>query len=753
MEQKDGYVKHVTYRNAESGYTVLTLEVKGTGEELTCVGTFPVIDEGEDIRVRGELTTHNIYGKQLSVEEYEHVPPAAEEEMLRYLGSGAIKGVGLATAIKIVDRFHEETFYVIEHQPERLADISGISAKKAEEIHDRFVEKQNVRNTVMYLQQYGVSLPLALRIIAHYGEAAIPVMQTNPYRLAEDIPRIGFQTADAIAQRMGGFADTDYRNSACLLYVLRQALANGHSCFPEKSLFNHMREYVADLDEDRFDRILRNAVADRKIRTVTEYDAAGRETRLVYTTAAYGVEGLIARMLVDIDTGYHGSGASAAFFTDRLNDGQSPELEESQRAAVIEAVSHGVFVLTGGPGTGKTTTINAILRVLRMMDRDFVLAAPTGRAAKRMSEATGCEAMTIHRLLECRMIPDEARQEDGRGEFARDASRPLEKDVVIIDEVSMVDMFLMNALLRAIAPGKTTLILVGDANQLPSVGPGNVLRDILGSGAFASVCLTKIFRQEEASDIVLNAHRINRGEYPILDRKEGDFFFLSRHFAREIRERLLRLVKDELPRYVKASSYDIQVLTPMRKGDLGVKSLNQLLQNTLNPPSAAKDELQDGDRIFRVGDKVIQTRNNYMMERLMLAEDGRTVGVADSGVFNGDIGIIRSISKDFGQMEVVFDRRFLAVYAEHDVEDLDHAYALTIHKAQGSEYPAVVMPLLSGPRALMSRNLLYTGVTRAVRCVVILGEESTVRHMVDNNEEFTRYTGLCRRIREQAEEM
>ncbi|MBQ2558625.1 MAG: ATP-dependent RecD-like DNA helicase [Lachnospiraceae bacterium] len=750
MEQRDGYVKRVTFRSPESGYTVLTLEVKGTGEELTCVGTFPVIDEGENIRVSGEFTNHTVYGRQLNVWEFETIIPAAEDEMIRYLGSGAIKGIGLATAVKIVDRFHEDAFYVIEKQPERLADISGISAKKAQEIHDRFVEKQNIRNTVMYLQQYGISLPLALRIIERYGEDTVAILQTNPYRIAEDIPRVGFMTADAIASRMGGFEDSDFRNCACMLYVLHNALSFGHSCFPEKSLFTHMQDYVENLDEDAFDLILRNAVANGKVRTVTEVDEEGRETRYVYRSMCYSVEKTIARMLADIDEGYKGDpDLTEELLAEALFEGKE-SLDETQQEAVREAVCHGVFVLTGGPGTGKTTTINAILRVLAKQQRSCVLAAPTGRAAKRMAEATGREAMTIHRLLECRRIPGDSIREDGRGEFARDASNPLEADAVIIDEASMVDMFLMNSLLKAISPGMTTLILVGDANQLPSVGPGNVLRDIIGSDVFASVCLTRIFRQEEASDIVLNAHRINRGEMPVMDNKSRDFFFLARKNARDIRANLPKLVKEQLPKYVDASPYDIQVLTPMRKGDLGVESLNRLLQDTLNPPSRDKAEwVIDATLTFREGDKVIQTKNNYMLERTEINEDGISTDNADSGVFNGDIGVIESLSAEYRTMIVLFDRRYRVVYADKEVDDLELAYALTIHKSQGSEYPAVVMPLLSGPRALMSRNLLYTGVTRAIRCATILGDAETIRQMVENNEEFKRYTGLCRCIREQ----
>ena len=467
MEQRDGYVKHISFHSPETGFTVLTLSLKGTGEELICVGNFPVLDEGEDICVYGEETNHRIYGQQFTVNSYEITEPATEDEMVRYLGSGAIKGVGTALAQQIVDAFGTDTFLVIEREPERLTRLRGIGEKRAQEIHDRYVEKLSMRNTVMYLQQLGIPLSMALRIIDRYGENTIAVVKTNPYRLAEDISRIGFRTADEIAQRIGGFDDTEYRDCACLLYVLQQALSFGHACLPESSLLSHMQEYVAGIDEERLDLIIRNATIDRKIRTVTESDSDGNPVRYIYTTRCYATEQMIARMLADIDAGRPIREISESFYYSATAE-LGTELDETQRRAVFEAVSHGVFILTGGPGTGKTTTINAILRVFEKQQRKVLLAAPTGRAAKRMSEATGRDAMTIHRLLECRTI-DESAQGDDRGMFQRDESNPLEAEVVIIDEASMVDMFLMKSLLKAISPGMTTIIIVGDANQLPSV--------------------------------------------------------------------------------------------------------------------------------------------------------------------------------------------------------------------------------------------------------------------------------------------
>ncbi|MBP5410835.1 MAG: AAA family ATPase, partial [Lachnospiraceae bacterium] len=465
----------------------------------------------------------------------------------------------------------------------------------------------------------------------------------------------------------------------------------------------------------------------------------------VYLSVYYHTEQAIARMLLDVDRGGRKPVAGIKRILEDAEASEEIELDEIQRDAVRKAVENGVFVLTGGPGTGKTTTINTIIRVCEMLGRGVVLAAPTGRAAKRMTETTGHDAVTIHRLLEVTNMDEGG--ETGIPRFRRNEEFPLESDVVIIDEVSMVDMHLMCALLKAIIPGMTSLILVGDANQLPSVGPGNVLRDIMESNAFSVVRLERIFRQAEASDIVMNAHRINRGEYPDINRKSKDFFFMQRMNARVIRELLVQLVKEKLPPYVGVTPMDIQVLTPMRKGELGVEGLNVLLQEALNPPEDGKAQYEAHGVIFRIGDKVMQTRNNYRLEWEVRSERNTLIDSGE-GIFNGDIGIIRDINEFSKQMEIIFDDNKIVYYDFELLEDLEHAYAVTIHKAQGSEYPAIVMPLLRGPRMLMNRNLLYTGVTRAVNCAVIVGDEAAMRGMVDNVEEQKRYTGLMRCIRE-----
>ncbi len=744
MERCEGYVNSIIYRSPTTSYTVLTLGTKPDGEELTCVGNFPFIDVGESIAVEGEWTRHEMYGRQFKVETVEILTPQETESIERYLGSGAIKGVGIVLAMKIVKAFGEDTFRIIEREPERLAEIRGISERMAMSIHEQYIEKKDSQRVILFLQRFGINLSLASKIYAKYGSKTETYMRENPYRIAEDIPGVGFKTADEIASRIGGFDDSETRVRACILYVLQTAMARGHAYLPEGSLLSHLKEYLPGADEDMVSLAINSLVMDRKLRVVRDPET---DEQQIYAAVAYAVESTTARMLLDLDVPCICDEWLVQNVIDRIQAEQEIEFDEIQAGAIREAVRHGVFLLTGGPGTGKTTIINAIIRVLEQSGKEVVLAAPTGRAAKRMSEATGRDAATIHRLLEVKRGDDDETAA-GNQRFGRNEENPLEADAVVIDETSMVDMFLMHALLRAIKPGVTRLILVGDASQLPSVGPGNVLADLLQSGAFSSVQLTRIFRQAEQSDIVINAHRINEGKLPEFRKESRDFFLMQRNDAAVIRGLIVTLVRDKLPKYVSAEPYDIQVLTPMRKGELGVESLNVLLQEALNPPRADKVEREAHGVIFREGDKVMQIRNNYDLE-WEIRTPSNTLLEAGSGVFNGDIGIIRRIIPFAEEMEIVFDEDRVVNYLFSDLDDLEHAYAVTIHKAQGSEYPAVVMPLLSAPRVLMTRNLLYTGVTRAVRCVTILGSEATVNSMVNNVDELKRYTGLCRMIREQ----
>ncbi|MBO7650772.1 MAG: ATP-dependent RecD-like DNA helicase [Lachnospiraceae bacterium] len=744
MEQREGYIEHIKFRNPDNGYTIFTLSMAGDEEELTCVGNFPVISEGEYVAVEGNMTVHSLYGEQMQVTGFTVSIPKDSLSMERYLGSGAIKGIGLTMASRIVQKFGDATFRIIEREPERLAEIRGISERMARDIYAQFKEKQGMREAMMYLQRYSITGALAVKIYKQYGAEMRNVLESDPYRLTEDISGVGFKTADIIAMSMGIQADSENRIRAGILYALQLAAQYGHVYLPEPELYRYCIELLG-VPFELLEHIVAELTIDRKLIVKVKETADGGEERQVYAAVSYFTELGVARMLHDLNFRDDISDQAVARQLTKIEDNLDIELDDIQRRAVFEAARSGVFVLTGGPGTGKTTTINAIISLFESRGLHILLAAPTGRAAKRMTEATGREARTIHRLLEVSRMGDE-NGEFRRGMFQRNEDNPLEADVVIIDEMSMVDIYLMNALLHAVPVG-TRLILVGDSNQLPSVGPGNVLRDILASGAFPIVCLTKIFRQAEESDIIVNAHRINNGEEIRLDNKSKDFFMMRRSDPQVIIREVCQLVRDKLPKYVKTTAAEIQVLTPMRKGELGVENLNRVLQEYINPPEEGRQEYETRGVCFREGDKVMQIKNNYQMEWEVRGVRG-TIKDAGTGIYNGDIGIIKSINRFAEEMEIQFDDGRTVQYPFGSLEDLEHAYAVTIHKSQGSEYPAVVLPILSGPRMLLSRNLLYTAVTRAVSCVTIVGSEEMIRHMIKNANEQKRYTGLCDRIRE-----
>ena len=739
-ETIEGYVDHIIYQNRDNGYTVACLVSQG--EEITCVGNFRFLNEGETIRVRGVYTTHPSYGRQFSVSSYESVIPQDSLAMERYLGSGAIKGIGAALAARIVRKFGEDTLRIIEEEPERLAEVKGISERKAREIGEQVEEKADLRRAMMFLQQYGISQNLGMKIYRQYGQEMYRVLKENPYKMAEDIPGVGFKIADEIAARVGIHTDSDYRIRSGILYILLQASGEGHIYLPKEVLLKRGRELLG-VKEEYMEKHLVDLSIDRKI-VVREIKREGMESQTgIYASQYYQIELHVAQMLHTLNLQDSVQEDVLEEKIKRIQKASRIELDEKQQEAVRECVKNGLLVITGGPGTGKTTTINAIIRYFEMEDLDICLAAPTGRAAKRMTETTGYEAKTIHRLLELTGGPEQA-QENIR--FERNAQNPLEADVIIIDEMSMVDIFLMHALLSAIVPG-TRLILVGDVNQLPSVGPGSVLKDIISSGCFPVVELVKIFRQASQSDIVVNAHKINQGVPVILDNKSRDFFFLKRYDANVIISIVITLIQKKLPGYVEASPYEIQVLTPMRKGLLGVERLNGILQQYLNPPSKEKKEREHGQGLFREGDKVMQIKNNYQLEWEIRGNYGIPVekGV---GVFNGDTGVIREINEFAETITVEFEEKRFAEYSFKQLEELELAYAITIHKAQGSEYPAVVIPLLQGPRMLMNRNLLYTAVTRARKCVTLVGDEKTFYEMENNKMEQSRYTALDVRIKE-----
>lgn len=725
-------MEHIIYRNADNGYTVLNL-VSGE-EEITCVGIFSAIAEGENIEASGDYTDHPTYGKQFKVESFEEKAPEDEEAIERYLGSGAIRGIGLALAARIVRRFKADTFRIIEEEPERLAEVKGISERKAMEIADQVNEKRDLRQAMIFLQQYGITMNLAVKVYQQYGQEVYGIIRENPYRLADDIEGVGFRTADEIAVRVGIRMDSDFRIRSGILYVLLQASTEGHTYLPEEELTRRTGQLL-EVGEEQIEKQYMDLAIERKI-----IMKQGENQTQIYAASFYYMEANTATMLKQLNVSYEVPDLEIEERVRRIEKQTGMELDEHQMTAVKEAVRNGLLIITGGPGTGKTTTINTIIKYFEMEGLDIFLAAPTGRATKRMSETTGFEARTIHRMLELNGGVD------GAAGFERNEQNPLETDVVIIDEMSMVDISLMHALLKAVAVG-TRLILVGDVNQLPSVGPGSVLRDIIRSHECNVVMLTKIFRQASTSDIIVNAHKINQGEEVTLDNKSMDFFFLKRYDADVIISVVLQLIKQKLPKFVDATPYDIQVLTPMRKGLLGVERLNGILQRYLNPPSPQKREKEHGDILFREGDKIMQTRNNYQLEWEIRTKYGLSVDKG-TGVFNGDMGIVREINDFAETMTVEFDEGRMVEYPYKLLDELELAYAITIHKSQGSEYPAVVIPLLSGPSMLMNRNLLYTAVTRARKCVTLVGNEVTFAQMVQNTSQQKRYSGLCDRLKE-----
>ena len=735
MERIEGYVDHIVFRNTDNGYTVMTVVSKG--DEVTCVGMLQYIGDGELIEAQGHYTEHATYGRQFQIESYEIKAPEDAMAIERYLGSGAIKGIGVALAARIVRRFKDDTFRIIEEEPERLAEIKGISEKKAREISQQVEEKRDMRKAMIFLQKYGISTTLGVKIYKEYGQNLYQIIQENPYKMADDIDGVGFRIADEIASKVGIHTDSDFRIKSGILYSLLQASQEGHVYLPREILFQRAGELLG-IAPDLMDKHLMDMAVDRKV-ILKEEDGKV----LVYSASYYYLELNTAKMLHDLNISSVVSEEKILSRISTIEQENETELDEMQKSAVTEAVRNGLLIITGGPGTGKTTTINALIDYFETEGLMISLAAPTGRAAKRMTEATGYEAQTIHRLLE---LSGAMEERVGRVQFERNAQNPLEADVIIIDEMSMVDIHLIYALLSAITVG-TRLILVGDVNQLPSVGPGSVLKDVIDSGCFPVVRLTKIFRQASESDIVVNAHKINQGEKVVLDNKSMDFFFLQRNDANVIISVVLTLIQKKLPKFVDASMFDIQVMTPMRKGLLGVERLNGILQQYLNPPEKSKNEREHGDGLFREGDKVMQIKNNYQIQWEKRGRYGIPIEKGD-GVFNGDMGIVREINTFSELLTVEFDDCRFVEYSFKQLDELELAYAITIHKAQGSEYPAVVIPLLNGPRMLMNRNLLYTAVTRARKCVTLVGSPNTFYQMVENEFEQKRYTTLKERIRE-----
>lgn len=738
METVNGYVDHIIFQNKENGYTVMNLVTEE--EEVTCVGMFKGLTQGETITAQGEFVEHPLYGSQFKTVSYQTVAPKDSLSMERYLASGAVKGVGAALAARIVKKFGDDTFRIIEEEPERLVEVKGISERKAREIALQMEEKKDLREALVYLQQYGISNTLAVKIYDTYGMNLYGVMKENPYRLAEDIDGVGFKIADEIAAKIGIHTDSDYRICSGILYTLLQSVGEGH-CYLPMNILLERTHILLNVSEENIRPQIDNMMMDKKLVI---------KGNIVFAASYYYAELNCAGMLHDINIPMAETENLSSWEStlrtrlEKLAESLGMDLDDLQLEAVMESIRNGLFILSGGPGTGKTTTINMIIRYFEAEGMDILLAAPTGRAAKRMTEATGYEARTIHRLLELNSnLSDENTKKIN---FERNQDNPLEADVIIIDEMSMVDIQLFQSLLKAIIPG-TRLILVGDVDQLPSVGPGQVLRDIIDSKAFPMVTLRKIFRQAGESDIVVNAHRVNRGEPLALNKKSKDFFLLERKDVNVIYKHMIQLIQDMLPGYVGTTPFDIQVLTPMRKGGLGCETLNGILQRYLNPPDERKREHASGESIFREGDKVMQVKNNYQLEWEIVSRYGIPIDKG-MGVFNGDMGRIIEINEAASVLTVEYDEHKRVTYPFSLLEELELSYAVTIHKSQGSEYPAVVIPLLGGPRMLFNRNLLYTAITRAKNCVTILGSSDTVRSMIDNVSENRRYTALRDRILE-----
>ncbi len=737
MEQIEGIVENIIYQNKDTGYTVLELS---TGKELlTSVGSFNSISVGENICVKGEYVNHPLYGKQLKAISFKASIPNDIVSLERYLSSGAIKGVGPSIAHKIIQTFKDDTKRVIEEEPELLSKIKGISGKKAQDIAYQFEEKRDLRDAMIFLSQYGINGTLAVKLYKVYEDEIYYIIKQNPYKLSEDVRGIGFKTADEIARKVGIEKDSEFRIKSAVEYILYLNAEKGNTYMKVMDLFNETKFLLdIEIENDYFETLLSNMVIDRRIKIEHSTD--------VYLNYYYKVEAEVAKRLLSInasvaDLNYEKSTVEdfEKFFKEK-----NILLDEMQLLFIKKSIENGVSILTGGPGTGKTTTINGIIQFFGAKNLKISLAAPTGRAAKRMSEATGYEAKTIHRLLEVNGVVND-KDASSHGEFLRNEENPLETDVVIVDEMSMVDISLFNSLLKAI-PLNCRLVMVGDIDQLPSVGPGNVLHDIIASEKFSTVKLEKIFRQAMESDIVKNAHKVNNGEKIKLDNKSSDFFFIEESDAMHITARIWRLLSQKLPKYVDAKTSDIQVITPMKKGNLGTYKLNEDLQRALNPKAINKKEYElPNGKILREHDKVMQNKNDYKLDWIIKGMYDIPIETG-KGVFNGDIGEVIEIDKLNKKVEVLYDENRYVKYEFTDLDEIELAYAITIHKSQGSEYPAVVIPILDVPRLLSNRNLLYTAITRAKKCVVIVGSEKALNYMIQNKNEVRRQTGLCEKL-------
>ncbi len=737
METEKGYIGHFTFKNEDESFTVFDLVTDGG--TVVCVGPARGYGEGEMVEVTGEYVVHPLYKRQLKISSIKEVEPEDTVQVERYLGSGAIKGIGEALAKRIVKMFGDDTFRIAQEEPERLAEVKGISLKKAYDIGEQIARKRDMREAMMFMQEYGISQNLGNKIYQRYGAQVYKILKENPYRLAEDIDGVGFKIADEIASKVGIDISSEFRIRCGLIYTLNTMSYDGNCYYPKDELFSRTAALL-DIDTLVMDTQLQNLAMDHKV-VVKVVDDVER----VYLPLFYREETKCADKLLELRDSYDSdfSKKSANDLMMQIEEAEKSmniELDMLQKQATVKCLKNGVFILSGGPGTGKTTTINMIIRMFEEYHLDFMLAAPTGRAAKRMTESTGYEARTIHRLLEVGGDTSDG----SKPYFDRNEDNPLEVDAIIVDEMSMVDIHLMVALLNAIEPG-TKLVLVGDVDQLPSVGPGQILRDILLSECFESEKLEKIFRQDNESHIVSYAYSINKGQQIDFSKKYPDFFLLEKNEPAVIYDYIEVLIKDKLPKQFNINPLDTQILTPMRKGAIGVEVLNPILQARLNPPDSSKKEYLHGDIIFREGDKVMQIKNDYNLEWEVVGKYNIPIE-SGTGVFNGDVGKIAEINTYIKEITVEFDDGRRARYSYENMDELEHAYAVTIHKSQGSEYPVVILPILPGPRMLMSRNLLYTGITRAKECVIIIGSSETVGSMISQDMIQRRYTSLNEKL-------
>lgn len=730
MAQLNCIVEDIVFKNEENGYVVA--HVKEKDIRHTIVGCIPYIIEGQSLKLQGEWVKHPQFGKQLKVTAYEEIVPDSKIGIEKYLSSGVIVGIGPVTAKKIVDKFGEKTLEILDNDIDRLSEIEGIGDKKIKIIYESYSTQREIRNIMVFLQTYGITPNQCVKIYKKYGSESIKVVKENPYMLTEDIAGIGFKSADKIARSLGIEADSPFRIQSGINYIVNEFCAMGNTYMPIEKLIKQAMDMLSS-EKANIEKNIYECTLEQKIKI----EIIDNEN-CVFTMPYYYCELGVTKKIITLATNkYDDIEIDIDSKIEEFENLNSINFALTQKEAIRGAFENGVEVITGGPGTGKTTIINCITHIFEKESLRVFMAAPTGRAAKRMSEASGREAKTIHRLLELGVGNDEQMT------FFKKEECPLECDVIIVDEASMIDIVLMNNLLKAIGMG-TRLIIVGDVDQLPSVGPGNVLKDIIESRVIKVVRLKDIFRQAKESMIIVNAHKINNGEIPILNKKDKDFYFISRDGNENILNTVIELIHKRLPKFNTKwnSKHHIQVLSPMRKGLLGVSNLNNSIQQVLNPNGEGKKEIKSRDMIFRTGDKVMQTKNNYTLKWIRVAGVGEKEG---EGVFNGDVGFIEDID-DKNNLIVIFDNERKVVYEDMYLDELDLAYAITIHKSQGSEFPVVVMPVFMGPPLLMNRNLLYTGITRAKKLVVLVGNQKAIQFMINNNKSFDRYSGLRWRI-------